>query len=113
MKATKETIRQRVDDILRVRLDGAEFPDVRQYVAEREAAGEPPWTIPESGKPLSERQLWRYVAQSDLLLKESALTNRKKRLRLHLARRKGLYARGCRHRPVERRPGRAEGPGGA
>jgi hypothetical protein len=37
--------------------------------------------------------LWRYVAQSERLLKDSALTNRKRRLRLHFARRKSLYAR--------------------
>ena len=93
MKANKATIRARVDDVYRIRLDGAEFPDILQYVAEREAAGEAPWAMPDGGKPLSERQLWRYVAQSDRLLKESALTNRKKRLRLHFARRKSLYAR--------------------
>jgi hypothetical protein len=93
MKANKATIRARVDDVLRIRLDGAEFPDIRQYVAEREADGAPPWTIPDGGKPLSQRQLWRYVALSDRLLKESALTNRRKRLRLHFARRKNLFAR--------------------
>ena len=93
MKANKATIQARVDDVLRIQLDGAEFPDVRQYVAEQEAKGVAPWTIPEGGKPVSERQLWRYVALSDRLLRDSALTNRKKRLRLHFARRKSLYAR--------------------
>jgi hypothetical protein len=93
MKATAATIRARVEDVLRLRLDGAEFWDVRRYVAEQEQAAEPPWVVPAGGKPLSERQLWRYVAQSDRLLAVSSATGRKKRLRVHLARRKSLYAR--------------------
>jgi hypothetical protein len=93
MKANKATVRARVDDVLRIRLDGAEFWDVRQYVAEKERAAEAPWAVPAGGKPLSQRQLWRYVAQADRLMAESSETGRKKRLRVHLARRKGLYAR--------------------
>jgi hypothetical protein len=93
MKATKATIRARVEDILRLRLDGAEFWDVRRYVAEKEQAAEPPWAIPAGGKPVSERQLWRYIEQSDRLMAVSSETDRKKRLRVHLARRKSLYVR--------------------
>jgi hypothetical protein len=93
MKATAATIRARVDDILRILLDGAEPWDVRQYVAEKEAAGEPPWTVPEGGKPLSERQLRRYCARADKLLGESCRTNRKKLIRRHMAQRRSLYAR--------------------
>ena len=65
MKADKATIRARVDDILRVILDGAQPWDIRQYVSQRQAAGEPPWTIPEGGNPLSERQIRRYCDIAD------------------------------------------------
>ncbi len=42
MKATRTTIRARVDAVLAVMLDGAMPFQVRQYVAEKEAAGEAP-----------------------------------------------------------------------
>lgn len=93
MKPTQAIIRQRVEEILSIRLDGAQFCDVRQYVAEKQAAGEPPWTIPEGGKPMSERTLWRYIAKTDKLIAESCQESRKKLLNRHLAQRKHLYAR--------------------
>ena len=93
MRATNPIIRQRIEDILRVRLDGAEGWDVRRYVAEQEAAGEPPWTIPEGGKPLSERQIRNYVAAADKLVDESCRQSRKRLLRRHQAQRRQLYAR--------------------
>jgi hypothetical protein len=89
-KPTKATVRQRVDDVLRIRLDGAEFHDVRRYAAEKQASGEAPW---DSEKPVSDRTLWRYVAEASRLMAVSLETSRKKRLRVHLARRKALYAR--------------------
>ncbi len=74
-------------------LDGAMPFQVRQYVAEKEAAGEAPWTIPEGGRPLSERQIRRYSDQADALMAEAVRTNRKKLLRRHIARRHQLYVR--------------------
>ena len=41
-KATKAIIAQRVEEILRVRLDGAEFINVREYVREKERERVPP-----------------------------------------------------------------------
>ncbi|VTT97584.1 unnamed protein product [Gemmataceae bacterium] len=35
-KATKPVISQRVEEVLRIRLDGAKFWDVREYVREKE-----------------------------------------------------------------------------
>src|SRR5262249_14722515 len=93
MKANKATVRARVEDILRVLLDGAQPWQIRQYVAEQEAAGEPPWTVPEGGKPLSERQIRRYCDQADRLIASACRTHRKKLLRRHVARRESLYAR--------------------
>ena len=68
MKPTQATIRQRVEELLAIRLDGAQFWDVRQYVSEKQAAAEPPWTIPEGGRPLCDRTLWRYLARVDRTL---------------------------------------------
>src|SRR5438094_8985432 len=93
MKATRATIRQRVEELLAIKLDGAEFWDIRQYVSEKQAAGEPPWAIPEGGRPLCDRTLWRYLAQADRLIAESCSEGRKKLLRRHLAQRRSLYAK--------------------
>jgi hypothetical protein len=92
-RATSATLQQRIQAVLQIRLDGAEGWDVRQFVAEKEAAGEVPWTIPEGGKPLSERQIRRYVEQADDLIAESCRTSRKQLIRRHLAQRRSLYAR--------------------
>jgi hypothetical protein len=93
MKATKATVRARVDDILRVILDGAEPWQIGPYVAEQEQAGAAPWTVPEGGKPLSRRQIRRYVSWAERLLAASCRTDRDKLLRKHAAQRRNLYAR--------------------
>jgi hypothetical protein len=92
-RATPATIQRRVQAVLQIRLDGAEGWDVRQYVAEKQAAGEAPWTVDEGGKQLSERQIRRYVEQADALIAESCRTSRKRALRRHMAQRRNLYAR--------------------
>jgi hypothetical protein len=96
MKATqpnKATLDARVEEVLRVRLEGAAFWDVRNYVAEKEAAGEAPWTVPEGGKPVSVRTLWRYIAAGDRLIREDHRASRKRLLRLHKAQRRDIYAK--------------------
>jgi hypothetical protein len=93
MKATAATIRARVEDVLRILLDGAQPWDIRQYVSGREAAGAPPWAVPQGSKPLSERQIRRYCDQADRLIAESCRTHRKQLLRRHLAQRRNLLAR--------------------
>jgi hypothetical protein len=91
MKATAAKIRARVEDILRIILDGREPWDIRQYVSDQEAAGAAPWTIPEGGKPLSERQLRRYCDKAEALIAEVVRTNRKNLLQWHLAQRRRLF----------------------
>jgi hypothetical protein len=91
--ASKATITQRIHDVLRIRLDGAEAWDIRQYVTEKQAAGEAPWTLEEGAAPLKERQIRRYVEQADRMIAESCRSDRKKLLRNHLAQRRNLYAR--------------------
>src|SRR5579871_2448870 len=92
-KATKAIIAQRVEEILRIRLDGAEFIDVREYVREKEREPGSIWEVPDGAKPLSDAQLWRYIARSDQLLAQSCRASRKKLYRRHLAQRRNLYAK--------------------
>lgn len=94
-KASKATVARRIEEVLQIRLDGAEGFQILQYVAEKQAAGEEPWTIPDGGKPLAERTVWWYVAKADEVVKESYCkeAGRKRLLRLHKARRRNLYAK--------------------
>jgi hypothetical protein len=95
-RAEKATIDARVEEILRIRLDGAEWWDVRQFVTEKQEAGLPPWAIPEGGKPVSERQLYRYMRAADRMVRESLADTRPKVIRDHIAKRRALYARAVR-----------------
>ena len=93
MKASKATVRARVEDLARVILDGATPWQIRQYVTDQEAAKAPPWTRPEGCKGLSSRQIHRYCERADALIAESYETDREKLLRRHMAQRQNLYAR--------------------
>jgi hypothetical protein len=92
-RANKATVQRRVEEVLRIRLDGAEFWDVREYAREKEAETGSVWELPEGGKPLSDGQLWRYIGQADKLIASSCRASGKKLLRNHLAQRRNLYAK--------------------
>ena len=92
-KATKGTVEARVADVLRVRLDGGQFFQIREYVREMEAKGEAPWAVPEGGKPLSDSQLRRYSRRADSAMAEASRASRGKLFREHVSRRLNLYAR--------------------
>jgi hypothetical protein len=89
----RAAIQARTEEILRIRLDGAEIWDLREYVREKQTDPNSPWFLPEGQKPLSDSQLWRYLAKSDRLIAESCRASRKKLLRRHLAQRRNLYAK--------------------
>lgn len=74
------TVAARVDEILRIRIDGAQFHDVLQYAAEK-------------GWGINERQIRTYIRRADELLVERMDRNRKRTIARHLARREALYAR--------------------
>lgn len=92
-KATKAVVARRVEEVLRIRLDGAEFWDVREYAREKEREPGSAWELPEHAKPLSDGQLWRYIGMADKLIAESCRAHRKKLLRRHLAQRRNLFAK--------------------
>jgi hypothetical protein len=67
--------------------------DLRRYAAEKEDAKEEPWTIPDGGRPVSERTLWRYIQQTDKMIAETCRESRKRLFRRHMASRRALYAK--------------------
>lgn len=79
-RPSKAELAQRVDEVLNMRLSGAEFYDLKAHATEKE------WDV-------SDRQLWRYVAKSDALLAQSLERDRRKLLGRHLAQRRSLFAR--------------------
>jgi hypothetical protein len=88
MRATKEQVRKRVEEILQIRLDGAQGWDLWRYVAEKVEAKDPTW----GEQPLSDRTIYRYSLMADRLIAESCKGSRKRLIRNHLARR-NLYAK--------------------
>jgi hypothetical protein len=92
-KPTKAQVEARTLEIVRIRLDGAEIWDVREYVREQEQTEGSPWQLADGQKPLSDSQLWRYVAKADKLIAESCRASRKKLLRRHLAQRRNIFGK--------------------
>jgi hypothetical protein len=81
MKATKAEVRQRVSEVLKLRLGGAEFHDIREYAA-----------APERAWGLSDSQLWRYISAADKLCKDYFDAKADHLLSRHLLQRRQLYA---------------------
>lgn len=79
-KATNAVVLQRVEEVLAIRLDGAQLHDIRRYASE-------------NGWGVSDRQLERYIEKADKLLIERRQKKWKRMKALHLARREALYAR--------------------
>jgi hypothetical protein len=93
-KSRKALVAARVDDLLRIMLDGAEECwDWCEYVREKQTDADSPWFVPERRKPLSYSQIRRYVGKVDKLIAASCRASRKKLLRRHLAKRRNLYAK--------------------
>ena len=92
-RATNTTREARIEAIVRIKLDGAEPWDVRQFVAVSEKAGESPWTMGRGKKPLSDRQIRRYCALADERIAECVRTLNPEAFHLHLAKRHRLYAK--------------------
>src|SRR5215470_11464959 len=92
-KPTKAQLQLRVEEVLRIRLDGAEFWDVCEYVREKEQEAGSVWERLPDSKPISAATLWRYIGRADKLIAESCRTSRKKLLHRHLAQRRNLFAK--------------------
>ena len=79
-KGTTTEVRQRIDEVLRIMLDGAQFHDVFQYASEK-------------GWNVSPRMVRYYMRAASKLLERRLDRKRDRVIALHLARRESLYAR--------------------
>lgn len=79
-KSEAAAVALRVEDVLRIRLDGAQFHDVVQYAAE-------------NGWAVHDRQIRTYIQRADALLVERQDRNRRRLIARHIAQRESLFAR--------------------
>jgi len=79
-KSDNAEILKRVEEVLRIRIDGAQFHEIREYAVEKQ------WNV-------SDTQLRRYVQRADELLVERQDKSRKQVIARHLAQRQALYSR--------------------
>ena len=79
-KATDAVVTMRIEEVLAIRLDGAQFHDIVRYAAEK-------------GWGVESRQLQNYIRRADNLLVERQEKKRRRIIALHLAQRDSLYAR--------------------
>ena len=86
-------VEQRITDIVRIRLDGAQFYDVREFVREAEQEDGSPWKLGSRDKPLSDGQLRRYVRRADDRIQRIGKGKRSRLIHRHLARREHLYGK--------------------
>jgi hypothetical protein len=80
MKAEKAEISRRIEEVLRIIVDGAEHHDIVQYASEK-------------GWGVGERQLRNYAARANELLARRMERDRDKLLARHISQRRNLYAR--------------------
>lgn len=73
-------VAKRVEEVLRIRLDGAQHHDVLEYAASK-------------GWNVTDRQVRNYLARADALLVKRRESSRKKLLARHCAQRESLFAR--------------------
>lgn len=79
-KSQSVIVAQRVEDVLRLRIDGAMFADIRDFAVQSQ------WGV-------SDSMLKKYIQKADDLLKERTEKSRGKATRMHVARREGVFAR--------------------
>ncbi len=91
-KAEAIIVQLRVLELVRLRLRGAQFWDVREYIAEKEVEEGSPWKLPPRAKPMSERQIRNYVRRADTIVQRSGRIKGSVAISQHFARREHLYA---------------------
>ncbi|HVK12876.1 MAG TPA: hypothetical protein VM597_29255 [Gemmataceae bacterium] len=89
VKPTKAQVRARVEELLRIRLDGAELWDISEYVGQKAAEPGSVW----AGCKLGRSQIYLYMRKVDALIAESTRGDRDKTIADHLAKRRNLYAK--------------------
>lgn len=92
-KATEPVIAARIQEILQIRLDGAETWDCMSYVAEKQQEDVFPWRMGKRTQPISERQIRRYIQQADAKIVAETMTLDPDAFRRHVAKVKAIHAR--------------------
>jgi hypothetical protein len=92
-KDTKTIIEARCVELLRIRLDGAQYHDIVDFVAEKIKTGEPPWKLRPGQTGLSRRQIWRYLRRCDAMLEKHFEKNRSRLMRKAISQRDNIVAR--------------------
>jgi hypothetical protein len=93
VQPTKPVLRRRIDEILRIRLDGAERWDVCEYVREKEKEEGSVWFLAPGQEPLSDSSLWRYISHAEKAIQQSTDQGRKVMRKNHVAKRRNIYAK--------------------
>jgi hypothetical protein len=89
---TQDNERRRIQAILQIRLDGAEEWDARDFIAQKEAAGEDPWTVADGAGPLTVDQVAAIIEAADKVIAD-AYPDDPPDVARHKAKLKNLYAR--------------------
>jgi hypothetical protein len=84
---------RRVTDIFRIRLDGADWRDLREFVRAKEAEPGSAWFLEGDATAMSDAQIRRYAQKADNEILQLGKADRKRDRRRHIAQRKSLYAR--------------------
>jgi hypothetical protein len=87
---------QQLEEILRIRIDGAQSPwDVRDYVRERESGAEAaePWKLEKGQPPLTDAQIAKLVTNADALILKAAHDDLDVLVARQVMQRRALYAR--------------------
>lgn len=83
--ASKAVAAKRVEELVRIRLEGAEMWDVREYIHEQAKKPDNPWS---GTGEMCDAQIYRYIARADKTIADSCKQSRKRMLRRHLAQRR-------------------------
>lgn len=92
-RADELTAELRIQEILQIKLDGAQAWDIFQYVSDKEDKDEPPWVMAADRKHMTERNIRNYMAKADERIKEECQQDNEAAIRRHLAQRRNLYAK--------------------
>jgi hypothetical protein len=82
----------RVDEILRLRLEGFERRRILQFISQEEKRQGSNWVLGPGEDPMTSRMVHVYISRADALIQSSHEKSRKVLLRRHLAQRRHLYA---------------------
>jgi hypothetical protein len=91
-RASNLVRRRRVEQVLKLRLAGATFPDIRTFAHALDPEQGTPWTGP-GGKLLSDRGLWRLAHEADKVFLESLEKERPLLVAHHVLLRRLIRAR--------------------